>query len=105
MLKNGFSNKFKIFDKNEILNKTKQIFINAKNFLNRRHLIRKTFRKNKFDIHSLLPLVIGMYLYTKKMYCYSANNKELDKVMNFLDREIKNLEFKYQGKIKRQPIR
>jgi hypothetical protein len=46
-----------------------------------------------------------MYLYTKKLRCYAANNKELDKVMGFLDREIKNLEFKYHGKIRRQPIR
>jgi hypothetical protein len=105
MLKNTFVKKYKIFDKTHFLNKTKQVYINARNFLNKKHFIRINFNKPKFDIYSLLPLVIGMYLYTKKLSCYTANNKELDKVMNYLDKEIKNLEFKYQGKISRQPIR
>ncbi len=105
MLKNAFVKKIRISDNTNIVNKVKQIFCKARNILSHKHLFRKNFNKHKFDIYSLLPLLIGMYLFTKKLHCYQANNKELDKVMNFLDREIKNLEFKYQGKIRRQPIR
>lgn len=105
MLKNEFVKNFKLHNNSNILNKAKQIFFKARNFISYKKIISKNFKKSKFDIYSLLPLVIGMYLFNKKLNCYQANNKELDKVMNFLDREIKNLEFKYQGKIKRQPIR
>jgi hypothetical protein len=102
MLKNAFVKKFNNID---FINKTKQFVTNARNYISKKSFIRKNSHYNKFDIYSLLPFVIGMYLYTKKLSCYSVSNKELDKVMNFLDKEIKNLEFKHQGKIKRQPIR
>jgi uncharacterized protein YsxB (DUF464 family) len=104
MLKNEFKKNFKLHKNSNILNKAKEIFFKARNIFNHKK-ISKNLKKHKFDIYSLLPLVIGMYLYTKKLNCYQANNKELDKVMNYLEREIKNLEFKYQGKIRRQPIR
>jgi SpoVK/Ycf46/Vps4 family AAA+-type ATPase len=63
----------------------------------------KGFKKLKH--FSYLPILVGFsYLTKSKLYCYSASNKELEKMMNSLDREIKNLEFKYQGKLRRQPI-
>jgi hypothetical protein len=105
MLKNAFVKKIKMWDNVSITQKARHLFLKTRNFLSHKNLFRKNFNKHKFDIYSLLPLLIGMYLFTKKLHCYQANNKELDKVMNFLDREIKNLEFKYQGKIRRQPIR
>jgi hypothetical protein len=39
------------------------------------------------------------------MYCYKVNNKELEKMMGLLETQIKNLEFRYQGKLRRQPVK
>ena len=39
------------------------------------------------------------------MYCYKINNKELEKMMGLLETQIKNLEFRYQGKLRRQPVK
>ena len=41
----------------------------------------------------------------KKISCYPASDKELEKIRSNLEREIKNLEFKYEGKLRRQPIK
>jgi len=36
--------------------------------------------------------------------CYKATNKEIEKMTANLESKIKNLEFKYHGKLRRQPI-
>lgn len=41
----------------------------------------------------------------KKIKCYPASDKEIDKIRTNLENEIKSLEFKYQGKLRRQPIK
>jgi len=39
------------------------------------------------------------------IHCYKVNNKELEKMMGLLETQIKNLEFRYQGKLRRQPVK
>lgn len=39
------------------------------------------------------------------IHCYKINNRELEKMMSLLENSIKNLEFRYQGKLRRQPIK
>ena len=40
-----------------------------------------------------------------KVSCFPASDKELEKIRGNLEKEIKNLEFKYQGKLRRQPVK
>lgn len=76
-----------------------------------RRFMMKTEKNSK--INRILPfcLCAGMLLferqkeYRSRVICYKATNKELDKVMANLEAKIKNLEFKYHGKLRRQPIK
>jgi chaperonin cofactor prefoldin len=65
--------------------------------------------KKTFDFLKILPfsIISGIILLEKekRLYCFKASNKELDKMMNNLENQIKNLEFRYHGKLRRQPIK
>jgi hypothetical protein len=70
-------------------------------------LIKKS---NKINFVKFFPIAIyGGLLFLEKqkknMFCYKASNKELDKMTANLENQIKNLEFKYHGKLRRQPIK
>jgi hypothetical protein len=41
----------------------------------------------------------------QKINCYPASDKEIEKIRTNLENQIKNLEFKYHGKLRRQPIK
>jgi len=78
-------------------------------------LIKYKFRKDrKFnnkdtnfdDLWKVVPLFFLIsFIEFKKIYCYKATNKELDRVRNLIEEEIKNLEFRYKGLLKREPIK
>jgi hypothetical protein len=53
-----------------------------------------------YSLFGLLAIIIY-----KKISCYPANDKEIEKVRNNLENQIKSLEFKYQGKLRRQPVK
>ncbi len=65
--------------------------------------------KNKFNINDLLKIFSFLLLISfnenKKMFCYKASNKELERASNTIENDIKNLEFKYGGTLKREPIK
>ena len=65
--------------------------------LNTKYRKRNEFNKNEFF------RTFG--LDTAMLHCYKVNNKELEKMMGLLENQIKNLEFRYQGKLRRQPIK
>lgn len=58
---------------------------------------------NYQKLYSLFGLLTIMIY--KKLSCYPASDKELDKVRSNLENQIKSLEFKYQGKLRRQPVK
>ena len=119
--------------KNQILNSifnmnilSKRIINKYKNFKNKIIDINKFNnshnRRNNFGNikHILTFSLISIILMTKykisnsernnsgqfnKLFCYKATNKELEKLMSNLENQIKNLEFKYHGKMRRQPIK
>jgi hypothetical protein len=95
--------KFQNLKNKFVCNKIKTFFNNAKN----RTKFIFSIKKSKFELYSLFPFFVGIYIFSnsKNLLCYKASNKELDKIMNSLENHIKNLEFKYQGKLNRQPIR
>jgi hypothetical protein len=91
---------------------------NFKSYLNSVHLKYFKIRKNlklikrikKINFVKFLP--IGLYLTVifletqkKNMFCFKASNKELEKMTSNIENQIKNLEFKYHGKLRRQPIK
>jgi hypothetical protein len=53
-----------------------------------------------YGLFGLLTLMVY-----KKIWCYPATDTHLEKVRNGLEKDIKTLEFKYQGKLRRQPIK
>jgi len=65
--------------------------------------------KKTYEFIKILPfsVISGIILLEKekRLYCFKANNKELDKMMSNLENQIKNLEFRYHGKLRRQPIK
>jgi hypothetical protein len=66
-------------------------------------------RRNKLEYVKFIPFsMMGLMAILEKekiMNCYKASNKELDKIMNNLENQIKNLEFRHHGKLRRQPIK
>lgn len=66
---------------------------------------RKPSNFSKFHFSGILGMMIFLERVKKQMFCYKASNKELEKLMNSLESQIKNLEFKYHGKLRRQPIK
>ena len=66
-------------------------------------------RRNKLDYVKFIPFsMMGLMAILEKekiMNCYKASNKELEKIMNNLENQIKNLEFRHHGKLRRQPIK
>lgn len=66
-------------------------------------------RRNKLDYVKFIPFsMMGLMAILEKekiMNCYKASNKELEKIMNNLETQIKNLEFRHHGKLRRQPIK
>ncbi len=58
------------------------------------------------NILKVLPVFLLLsFLKFKKIYCYKASNKELDRIRKLIEEEIKDLEFKYKGLLKREPIK
>ncbi len=66
-------------------------------------------RNSPFESDHLLKalpfFLLLSFLEFKKIHCYKASNKELDRVRNLIEDEIKNLEFKYKGLLRREPIK
>ncbi len=95
---------------NHIKHLRSQIF---KNNLNLPKWLYKTLNNslNRHNHKILIPFILSLSfsltlfpLKQTKLNCYKATNKEIEKVLNSLDTQIKNLEFKYHGKLRRTPI-
>lgn len=93
----NFSKNLKIFNENNI------------NYINENEREYNNDNKNNFNYKIFLG-IIPFFLYlsytkNKKSFCFKANNKELERVSNLIETEIRNLEFKYEGKLRREPIK
>lgn len=66
-------------------------------------LLNSKNRKYNFNDHNNIFKSLGLDL--PLLHCYKVNNKEIEKMMGLLENQIKNLEFRYQGKLRRQPIK
>ncbi len=67
---------------------------------------RRNNNINMDDILKVFPIFLLLsFLELKKSFCYKATNKELDRVKNLIETYIKDLEFRYKGLIKREPIK
>lgn len=83
------------------------LFRLSKSYIQKRSQLLRPF-KSYNDGHRFGHLLFfGLFamLTTKGSLCYKASNKQLDAIMTRLDNEIKNLEFRYEGKLRRQPIK
>lgn len=84
-------------------------FAYFKERIGNRFSIKAQNSKKKVDLFKIIQFSImsGILLLEKekRLYCYKATNKELEKMMNNLENQIKNLEFRYHGKLRRQPIK
>ena len=65
----------------------------------------KTFNYNKYFVFLVFCSIYTSYQKNKRLYCYQANDKEINKMKSIIEKEIDNLEFKYQGNIRRQPVK
>jgi hypothetical protein len=106
----NFSNKNKNNNNNN--NKTKENYNKYKNTENenlKKYEIPRENLKNKFNIKDLLKILPFLLLISfnenKKIFCFKATNKELERASNTIENDIKNLEFKYGGTLKREPIK
>lgn len=97
----------------------KKFGIKNEKFLNLKHLFslytKKKIIQNQSNFQSntlqrikfTLPMIAFLYFSKyncNKIQCFKAKNKEIDKILNNLEEKIKNLEFKYAGKLQRQNI-
>lgn len=95
-------NAIRIFNKNKNRNDDRENRDDRKNN-------NKNNKSNFDDYNNILKIIPIFFLFTcvefKKVFCYKASNKELDRVKYLIEEEIKNLEFRYKGTIKREPLK
>jgi len=67
-----------------------------------------TFKSNQnFSFKQAISTLgfVSFFSLNNVALCHNISDKEIDKMRNNLEEQIKNLEFKYQGKLKRQNVK
>ena len=102
----------RFFEKLQLLKESFRQKIKIKFYLLFKFISKKEIDLKSLNILKFIPFSIctGLILLNNKteentLLCFKASNKELEKVLNNLETQIKNLEFKYHGKMRRQAIK